>query len=227
MTTTQTDRRPPIADFRWLTGTHDTRMFGTARITRRDVIAALGGMVVGAAGAAFYYDQTMRPLAHTLQMWVLLVAVVATRQPPLRGALQGAVAMLTSVLSFYLGKAVIYGQLYPGTSYDLDWVDIAGWVVLGILGGSLLGLTASRMGQAGWLSVAATSVLVGFLVIDGYARFRDYGEVLPLWIAAAGASLLIAIGVRSRAQLTRLAITLGPALLVGYGAFVLAEVISK
>ena len=227
MTTTQTDQCSPTVDRRRLSSPHRTGMLGATRITRRDVIAALGGIVVGAAGAAFYYNQTMRPLAHTLQIWVLLVAIVAMRQPPLRGVLQGALAMLTSVLSFYLGKAVIYAQLYPGTSYDLDWVTIASWAVLGILGGSLLGLAASRMGEAGWLSVAATSVLIGFLVVDGYARFDDYGEVLPLWIAAAGAGVLVAFGIRSQGQLTRLAIVLTPALLVSYGAFMIAEAISK
>ena len=83
------------------------------------------------------------------------------------------------------------------------------------------------MGEAGWLSVAATSVLIGFLVVDGYARFDDYGEVLPLWIAAAGAGVLVAFCIRSRGQLTRLAIVLTPALLVSYGAFMIAEAISK
>lgn len=224
MTITDAGRTHPM------TAGHDlsrAALLGPARLTHRDVVASAAGVAVGVTGAAFYYSDAFRPLAHTFQLWVLLIGIVAAHQPLMRGALQGGIALLASVVSFYVGKAVIYHQLYPGTTYYFDGAELAQWSALGLVGGAALGTIASRIGGKGWLAALATSVFIATLIVDGINRYRNYDEALVLWAAAAGTALLLTGFVRTKPQIIKTAAMTVPATACAAGILYAAEVISK
>ena len=120
-------------------------------LTWGDGCTALTAVIVGVFGAFSYYgDTVLRPFAHTFGIWILLVSVVSARQSVLCGAIRGGLALLTSVVSFFYGKQIYYDILYPGPGfpYRVQAVELLFWGGLGLVGGAVLGIVASRIGAA-------------------------------------------------------------------------------
>lgn len=133
-------------------------------LTWGDGATALAAVAVGVFGAISYYGDTiLRPFAHTFGIWILLVAVVGARQSLFRGAIRGGAALLISVVSFFYGKQIYYDILYPGPGfpYRVAPTDLLFWGMLGLVGGAVLGVVASRIGPAGWVPAAAGALLMG------------------------------------------------------------------
>ena len=200
-------------------------MTDTTSTTRRriptwgDGAAALAAVVVGVFGAFSYYGDTiLRPFAHTFAIWILLVAVVSARQPLLRGALRGAGALSLSVVSFFYSKQIYYDILYPGPGfpYRVQPTELLFWGVLGLVGGAVLGLIASRIGPPGWLPAAAASLLMGLLLADAYHWYDSRGQDLPMAFALVRTVVIGALGHRSWRQIGYTAIMLIPGSIIGY-----------
>lgn len=178
------------------------------------VVALMAGMLVGVFGAYCYYNPTLRPLAHTFQLWTLLIALIGSRFTVVMGAIRGAASLAVSVVAFYLGKAVLYHIKYPGTSYGFNPSEALFWTVLGIAGGTVLGCAASRLVNHGWVSAAATSMFIGLQILDGYHRYHQYGDSVPLVFAGLGTVVLLAFTGRTWTQLLRVLVILSPGLVV-------------
>lgn len=188
-------------------------------LTWGDGVTAVAAVVVGVFGAFSYYGDTiLRPFAHTFAIWILLVAVVSARQLLLRGALRGAGALSLSVVSFFYGKQIYYDILYPGPGfpYRVQPTELLFWGVLGLVGGAVLGLIASRIGPPGWLPAAAASLLMGLLLADAYHWYDSRGQDLPMAFALVGTVVIGALGHRSWRQIGYTAIMLIPGSIIGY-----------
>lgn len=186
------------------------------RLRWSDLIAAAGSIVVGVFGAACYYSDTLRPLAHNYIIWVLLVVLVSARQPALRAAVRGGAGLLLSVVAFYYGKQLIYGILYPGPGYPyrVAFHELALWGTLGLVGGAGLGLLASGIGRTGWLSAAISATTAALMLVDAYQWSTDHAAGLPEVAAMIGTVVVLAIGDRSGRQLLRTTWLLIPAVLL-------------
>ena len=169
-------------------------------------------------GAFSYYGDTiLRPFAHTFGIWILLIVVVSARQTLLRGALRGAGALLLSVVSFFYGKQIYYDILYPGPGfpYRVHAYELLFWGALGLVGGAVLGVIASRIGPPGWLAAAAAALLMGLLLADAYHWYHTWDAACP-WPSPSAASIVIAaLGHRSRRQIGYTAVLLVPGTIVG------------
>ncbi len=190
-----------------------------AHLTWGDGAAALAAVAVGACGAfAYYGDTILRPFAHTFGIWILLVAVVSARQTPLRGALRGGGALLVSVVSFFYGKQIYYDILYPGPGfpYRVQPIELLFWGALGLLGGAILGVIASRIGQPGWSGAAAAALLMGLLLADAYQWYDTWDEALPMSFALVGTVVIAVLGHRSWRQIGETVVLLIPGTIAGY-----------
>lgn len=196
---------------------------GARRLTRADIFAVLASMLVGGFGAACYYSDALRPLAHTYAIWVLLVVLISARQSPLRGAIRGGCGLLVSVFAFFYGKQLIYDLLYPGPGfpYRVSIDELALWGSLGLVGGAVLGWLSSSIGRPGWLPAAVSAIAVALPAVEVYQRSTEYSDVGPvLVVAALGALAVLSSGERSGRQLLRTAYMAVPA--VALSAAVLA-----
>ena len=183
-----------------------------------DGATALAAVGVGAFGAFSYYGDTiLRPFAHTFGIWILLVAVVSARQTPLRGALHGGVALLIGAFAFFYAKQIYYDILYPGPGfpYRVHPIELFFWGVLGLVGGAVLGVIASRIGQPGWLAAAASALLMGLLLADAYHWYSTWSQDLPMAAAIAGVIVIAALGRRTWQQIGYTALLLIPGTIVG------------
>ena len=191
----------------------------SARLNWGDGAAALAAIGVGAFGAFSYYgDTVLRPFAHTFGIWIFLVAVVSARQSLLRGALRGAGALLISVVAFFYGKQIYYDILYPGPGfpYRVQPIELLFWGLLGMLGGAVLGVIASRIGRPGWIPAGASALLMGLLLADAYRWYDTWTEDLPMAAAFVGVIAIAALGQRTWRQIGYTAVLLVPGTVVGY-----------
>ena len=149
---------------------------------------------------------------------IFLVAVVSARQTLLRGTLRGGGALLLSVVSFFYSKQIYYDILYPGPGfpYRVQPIELLFWGVLGLLGGAILGVIASRIGQPGWLSAAASALLMGLLLTDAYHWYSTWQEGLPMAAAFVGVIVVAALGDRTWRQIGYTALLLIPGTATGY-----------
>jgi len=188
------------------------------RLTWGDGVAALAAVAAGAFGAfAYYGDTILRPFAHTLGIWILLVAVVSARQTLLRGAIRGGGAVLISVVAFFYGKQLYYDILYPGPGfpYRVQPIELLFWGALGVLGGAVLGLIASRIGRPGWVPAAASALLMGLLLADAYRWYATWDEDLPMGAAIVGVIVIALLGERTWRQIGYTALLLIPGTVAG------------
>lgn len=188
-------------------------------LTWGDGGTALAAVAVGVFGAICYYGDTiLRPFAHTFGIWILLVAVVSARQTLLRGAIRGGVALLISVVSFFYGKQIYYDMLYPGPGfpYRVQPAELLFWGGLGLVGGAVLGIVASRIGPPGWAPAAAGALLMGLLLADAYHWYHTWDQDLPMAFALAGIVVIGALGHRSWRQIGYTAVMLIPGTVLGY-----------
>ncbi len=194
-------------------GTGGSLTVGRVEITSRDGVVVAAAIAVGLFGAVAYYSQVLRPLAHTYSIWLLLVAVIAARQTPLRGAVRGGVGLLVSVLAFYYGKQLLYDIIYSsaGLPYRVSAEELLLWGRLGLVGGAGLGFVCSRIGRLGWLAAGSSAVITALLIVEAYQRYRDYGDVLPAACAVVATAVVLAVGNRTGRQLIRTAYMLVPA----------------
>ena len=199
--------------------TTETTGVRRARLTWGDGAAVLAAVGVGVFGAfAYYGDTILRPFAHTFGIWIFLVAVVSARQTLLRGAIRGGGALLISVVAFFYGKQIYYAILYPGPGfpYRVQPVELLFWGLLGLLGGAVLGVIASRIGRPGWLPAAASALLMGLLLADAYRWYGAWNEDLPIGAAIVGVIVIAALGHRTWRQIGYTALLLIPGTVAGY-----------
>ncbi len=188
-------------------------------LTWGDGCTALTAVIVGVFGAFSYYgDTVLRPFAHTFGIWILLVSVVSARQSVLCGAIRGGLALLTRVVSFFYGKQIYYDILYPGPGfpYRVQAVELLFWGGLGLVGGAVLGIVASRIGAPGWMPAAAGALLMGLLLADAFHWYDTGGQDLPMAFAIAGIVVVGALGHHSWRQIGYTAVMLIPGTALGY-----------
>ena len=181
------------------------------------LLAGVGGLLTGSFAAWAYYDDTFRPLAHTFGLWILLVVLLSARRPAVEAGGRSVLALATAVLTFYVGKKVRYGVDYPGMPYPLNRDEIVEWLALAAVAGCLFGWVFCRVGREGLLGAVATAGAVGLLVGDAYRRSWHYGGDLPVvtTMTLIGVALMLAVGVRSRRQLGRVALWTLPMAVLG------------
>ncbi len=182
------------------------------------VLVGVAGAVSGAFGAYCYYDALLRPLAHTVGLWVLLAVVVAARRPARSAVLRTTVALLAAVLAFYVGLQVVYGIRYPGLPYALNVEQIGLWCLIAVVAGAGLGLAFHRVGDDGWPGAVASAAAVGILVADMLRRVLSYPDAAPVVVTLT----VIAVGIvlvltgHGRTALARAALLVVPGVAVGY-----------
>ena len=190
-----------------------------ARVSDRPglLAAVAGGLLTGGFAAWAYYSDTYRPLAHTFGLWITLVVLLSARRRVGWAVVRSVLALATAVVTFYVGKQVMYGIEYPGMPYALNREQITQWLVLAVIAGALSGVLFSRAGQDDRAGAVATAGAVGLLVGDAVRRCWTYGVVDPVVPAAAVLfiGLVLAGTVRSGRQLGRVALWTAPMAVLG------------
>lgn len=87
---------------------------------------------------------------------------------------------------------------------------------MGLLGGAVLGVVASRVGQPGWLAAAASALLMGLLLADAYHCYDTWQEALPMAAALVGVVVIAVLGARTWRQIGDTAVLLVPGTAVGF-----------
>ena len=179
--------------------------------------AVAGGLGTGAFAAWAYYDELLRPVAHTFALWITLVVLVSARRPFRQAVLHAGLALAAAVLAFYGGKGLLYGVHYPGGPFLFNGEQLVTWLVLAVVAGIGLGWASSAIGTPGWRGDAATAGAVGLLIADGFRRSSGYpgdaGVVLPLTVL--GILAVLAVAIRSPRQLPGVLLWTLPMALVG------------
>lgn len=183
------------------------------------VMCAVAGAGVGGFGAFAYYSPLLRPLAHTLGMWLLLAVLVSARRPLRQAILFATTALVAAVPAFYAGRALIYDARHPGGSSSIDGATVLLWVVLALLAGPLLGAVAHRVGTPDRLGALSSGTTVGLLVADvarRASRYPNQVEVLLVFLGLAVAAVWLRARPLTRDQLPTFLLTLPVAVLCGY-----------
>ncbi len=177
------------------------------------VVAICAGLLSGALGAYSYYDPLLRPIAHTLGLWIVVVIVAAARRPPRTAIAYATAALLSAVVAFYVGKKVMYALRYPGQPYTLNYTELGLWIVLAIAAGLGLGWAFHRIDRRGWPGATATAAAAGLLLGDALSRGYLYRDDVPVAtvITVIGLGLLLLLTQRDRGQLSRAALLTLPA----------------
>ena len=63
-------------------------------------VCVIAGVGVGGFGGFAYYSPLLRPLAHTLGMWLLLVTLVSAKRPLPHAILLATTTLVTAVPAF-------------------------------------------------------------------------------------------------------------------------------
>lgn len=165
------------------------------------LLALLLAVIAGLFGAYCYYSESWRPLAHTVQIWVLLVAIVTHRQRLLVGAALGSLTLVVSVCTYFLRQSAIYtGKYGSGAEPILDVHNILLWSLMGLVGGLALGAVGSYIGHSGLpeyahrIAIISSAVFVSLLAVDGWWRYKNYSEVLPLIFGVFGIVVVLMLG---------------------------------
>jgi hypothetical protein len=172
------------------------------------VVSVVGGLLTGGFVAWAYYDDAFRPLAHAFGLWITLVVLLSARRPVGDAVARSVLGLATAVLAFYVGLKVMYGIDYPGAPYSLNRDQITEWLVLAVIAGCLFGWVFCRVGWHGRAGTVATAAAVGLLVGDAYRRGSSYRGDIPVitTMTVIGIALVLAVAVRSRRQLARVAL---------------------
>jgi FtsH-binding integral membrane protein len=179
--------------------------------------AVVGGLLTGGFAAWAYYGDTFRPLAHTFGLWITLVVLLSARRPAREAVVSAVLALASAVLTFYVGKQVMYGIEHPGLPYALDRAQIEQWLVLALVVGTLFGWLFSHAGEDGWLGAFGTAGAVGLLVADTVRRSWTHGvesSAVPV-AAVLFIGLVLAGTVRSWQQLGLVALWTAPMAVFG------------
>ncbi|CAN5334469.1 hypothetical protein BH20ACT5_BH20ACT5_08780 [soil metagenome] len=178
------------------------------RIDRSLALVLLAGLGSGALGAYVYYDDVLRPLSHTLTIWIALAACVSARHGGRQAVVRATVVLLSAVLAFYVGKQVMYTIEYPGMPYEINMTVVGVWCIFAVVGGLALGSAFCGIGSNGWRDSASTAAAIGLLVGDAYRRTSNYhADTVVVVTATLAASLLISwLRIRSARQILRVAL---------------------
>jgi hypothetical protein len=199
-----------------------------SRAVGAPVLAVAGGVLTGGFAAWAYYDDTFRPLAHTFGLWITVLALVSARRPVRDAVLRSVLALGSAVLAFYVGKKVVYDQLY---SPPLPWPreELQEWLVLAVVVGCLLGAAFSRIGRPGRAGAVATAAFLGLLAGDAFRRVAGYGssESVVVVVALLGAAAVLVTAVRSRRQLAEIALWVVPMAALGLLLVSLPDVLEQ
>jgi hypothetical protein len=189
-----------------------------ARTAAGPALAVAGGVLTGGFAAWAYYGEVFRPLAHSFGMWIALLALLSARRPVREAVLRSVLALAAAVVTFYVGKDVMYGIDYPGQPYSVNTDQLVQWLVLAVVAGSLLGWAFSRIGRPGHAGAASTAAALGLLAADAYRRGANYPWDAPvvLGLAVLAAVAVLAVAVRSPRQLAEIALWTLPAAAAGW-----------
>ncbi len=104
-------------------------------------------------------------------------------------------ALLGAVVTFYLGKTVIYGFRYPGAPpLSVNISVLSMWCVLAVVGGVCFGLAFHHIGRDGWSGAVATAAAVGLLLADSARRSLRYLEVPPVLLVFVAIAVTVVLG---------------------------------
>jgi Family of unknown function (DUF6518) len=190
---------------------------GSGRWARRTSVV-LAGALTGFIGAYCYYDGLLRPLAHTFGIWILLVTIVSAHQSAARAVANSIVTLLAAVITFNLGKKIIYDVRYPDTTYAISVDALGMWCVLAIVAGIVLGAAFHRAGQNNWRGAGATAAAIGLLIADAARRgitYPDQAQVVGLFAILAIGTVLIWVGPMPGRQLARIMLLVAPFVALG------------
>lgn len=172
----------------------------------RHVVRPLAlGVLSGGFAAWAYYGETFNQLSHAFGLWIVMVVLVSARRHVPEAVGRAVLGLAAAVLSFYVGKKIMYGIEYPGMPYALNLDEIAQWLVLALPAGLLLGWCAALIGRPTRAGTLATAALTGLLVADTYRRvaagYWSTSSVVLVVFCVLAVALVIALGARSARQL--------------------------
>ena len=204
-----------VAPRSWNEG--EARTVGNSRPTPGwpELVAAGAGLLSGTLAAVAYYSVFLNPLTHAFTIWVVLAVVVVRRQPSAQAIMRATIALLGAVVAFYVGKKVVYGIKYAGSSYELNVVVLIFWCIVAIGAGIVFGLVFRHIGNDDQAGKIATAAAIGLLIGDAVRR---YGLSDPLLLVAvsAGVALVMWLGARSGGAAIRIALWSVPLAVVGF-----------
>jgi hypothetical protein len=189
-----------------------------ARAVAGPALAVAGGVLTGGFAAWAYYDEVFRPLAHTFGLWIALLALLSARRSVRDAVLRSVLALAAAVVTFYVGKDVMYGIDHPGLPSSVDADQLVQWLVLAAVAGALLGWAFHGIGRRGHAGAASTAAALGLLAADAYRRSSNYHEDAPVVVGLAvlAAVAVLAVAVRSPRQLAEVALWTLPAAAAGW-----------
>ena len=189
-----------------------------ARAAAGPALAVAGGLVTGGFAAWAYYGEVLRPLAHTFGLWIALLALLSARRPVREAVLRSVLGLAAAVVTFYVGKDVMYGIEYPGQPYAVSLDQVVQWLVLAVVAGALLGWAFHRIGRPGHGGAASTAAALGLLAADAYRRSSNHPEdaSVVVGLAVLAAVAVLAVAVRSPRQLAEIALWALPATAAGW-----------
>ncbi|WP_157440246.1 hypothetical protein [Actinokineospora inagensis] len=165
----------------------------------RPVLAAAWGVLSGAVGAAAASMAVVRPLAHTVGLWVLLVALLCARTTRVVALTRAVIALVGAVITFYG---------VPG--FHLGTGKLALWLLLAVAAGLVLGEAFRHIPYP-----LATASAAGLLIADAARRGLHYPHQVPV-LATFLLVTLAALWWRSRPVHPRAARYLPMTTAVGY-----------
>ncbi|WP_041795415.1 DUF6518 family protein [Modestobacter italicus] len=181
------------------------------------MVAVTAGLLTGGFAAWAYYDDHLRPLAHTFGLWIAMLALLSAGQRPGRAIVQACLALTAAVIAFFVGKKAMYGVDYPGMPYAINVSELMEWLVLAVVAGAVLGWGFACAGRSGRVGAVRTAAVIGLLVADAYRRSTNYPADAPVVVTFAVLAVVavLAVTVRSWRQLALVAGCTVPAAFVG------------
>lgn len=151
----------------------------SSRLSWSVLLYAIPGIVIASVIAYAYYNDPLRPLAHTLGLWVALAFAVSWRRPPKLAIAQAIIALGAAVVSYYIGLKIFHDIRWAarGSAFPLNWSRIQLWTVFAVVAGVVFGMLGSRAGKQDWTGAAAGAAFVGLLLGDGIRRAMVWGIV--------------------------------------------------
>jgi len=153
-------------------------------------VPVAAGAVTGLIAAISYYDRLLRPLAHTIALWILLAVAVSAGQAPRRAILRTSTAVLAGIVALNIGQRLIYRVKYTGDAYAFGLHSFGLWSLLALGVGMVLGPVFARIGRSDWPGSGATAAAVGLLVADVFRRTHSYPGDTPILRAFAVLAIL-------------------------------------